>query len=631
MRIKRAHIVNFRCLGEIEVIFDDVTTLIGPNGVGKSTILHSLDWFFNGSLSGSLSDDDCTVGSGSTEISVEVEFSNLTEADREALGHYAPEGADTVKIWRYRDASGSERMTANAKAYAPFNTVRLSGSKSDIKAAYSELRSSDSSLGLPAVSSADKAQEAMLLWEVAHPDQLEDAPQQLTTNFFGFNSQGKMSGLFDYVLVKADLRANEQVSDNKSTIIGRILERAIDRTAADTAIALLSEEMLTKQRAIYDENFRDQLSELSDELSDTIAQYSQGREVTIKSDELEIKPPRTQFSVLVKDEEVVTTVDRQGHGFQRTLLISSLQLLAKHGAAGTSNGTICLAIEEPELFQHPVQAQAFASVLRRVAEDATQNIQVAYATHSPYFIHPGRFYQVRRLSRGSAPEGSSPPVSVRQTSTSDIKTNLSRVVRPEVIDNQLDSVALHRLPEALFAKSVVLVEGTSDRAMIEGIGERPGETPLSVSGIVVAEVGGKNNIFLPKAILEELGIPVYIVFDGDKDCEAKMRAAGKPESDIQSALRAHRENNKALLLSTGETGAEWPATRVYAKVCVWEDSLESLIASNWPEWQQKANELSANGLGELRKNQLAYKDVTRMAEGSVPAVLSELLNAIHAV
>lgn len=631
MRITRAHITNFRCLGEIEVTLDDVTTLIGPNGVGKSTILHAFDWFFNGSLSGALSDDDCTVGSGSAEISVEVEFGDLTEADREALGHYAPEGVETVKIWRYRDASGSERMTANAKAYAPFNAVRSAGGKGEIRAAYGELRSSDTSLGLPAASSADKAQEEMLKWEAAHSDQLKDAPRELTTNFFGFNSQGKMSGLFDFVLVKADLRANEQVSDNKSTIIGRILERAIDRTAADTAIAALSEEMHTKQKAIYDENFKDQLAELSTELTDVIAQYSQGREVSLKNDDLEIKPPKTQFSVSVKDEEVVTTVERQGHGFQRTLLISALQLLAKRGAAGVTNGTICLAIEEPELFQHPVQAQAFASVLRRLAEDTTQNIQVAYATHSPYFIHPGRFYQVRRLSRGTAPEGSSPPVSVQHTNTSDIKTKLNGKVRPETIDNQLDSVALHRLPEALFAKTVVLVEGTSDRAVIEGLGERPSETPLAVSGVVVAEVGGKNNIFLPKTILEELGIPVYIVFDGDKGCEAKMRAASKAEADIQSALKAHKDDNKALMTSMGETGVDWPASKVYAKICVWEDTLEPLVTSSWPEWQKKADELSSNGLGDLKKNQLVYKDVTRTAEGTVPTILTELISAIRAV
>jgi hypothetical protein len=76
----------------------------------------------------------------------------------------------------------------------------------------------------------------MTTWEAAHTDQLVDAPEALQTNFFGFNSGGKMSGLFDFVLVTADLRASEESTDGKSSIIGRILERSVDRAAADLEI-----------------------------------------------------------------------------------------------------------------------------------------------------------------------------------------------------------------------------------------------------------------------------------------------------------------------------------------------------------------------------------------------------------
>jgi hypothetical protein len=36
-----------------------------------------------------------------------------------------------------------------------------------------------------------------------------------------------MSGLFDFVLITADLRASEESSDVKTSIIGRILERTV--------------------------------------------------------------------------------------------------------------------------------------------------------------------------------------------------------------------------------------------------------------------------------------------------------------------------------------------------------------------------------------------------------------------
>jgi predicted ATP-dependent endonuclease of OLD family len=48
MKIQSVTIKNFRTLKNMTITFDDVTTFIGPNGTGKSTVLRGLDWFFNG-------------------------------------------------------------------------------------------------------------------------------------------------------------------------------------------------------------------------------------------------------------------------------------------------------------------------------------------------------------------------------------------------------------------------------------------------------------------------------------------------------------------------------------------------------------------------------------------------------
>lgn len=42
MRINRVRVQGFRCLEDVDVPFGDVTTLIGPNGVGKSSLLRAL-------------------------------------------------------------------------------------------------------------------------------------------------------------------------------------------------------------------------------------------------------------------------------------------------------------------------------------------------------------------------------------------------------------------------------------------------------------------------------------------------------------------------------------------------------------------------------------------------------------
>ncbi len=90
MRIKSIRVKNFRCLEDVCVDMENLTSFVGPNGAGKSTVLRALDWFFNGETR--LVDED--VYSGAVEdrrISVEVKFSDLSVADREALGStYAP-------------------------------------------------------------------------------------------------------------------------------------------------------------------------------------------------------------------------------------------------------------------------------------------------------------------------------------------------------------------------------------------------------------------------------------------------------------------------------------------------------------------------------------------------------------
>ncbi|MEI9906889.1 MAG: AAA family ATPase [Actinomycetota bacterium] len=73
MRVKRVRITNFRCLQDIEIEFDQITTFIGPNGVGKSTVLRALDWFFNGAKV-QLREIDCSHGNTSEEIRVRLSF-----------------------------------------------------------------------------------------------------------------------------------------------------------------------------------------------------------------------------------------------------------------------------------------------------------------------------------------------------------------------------------------------------------------------------------------------------------------------------------------------------------------------------------------------------------------------------
>lgn len=621
MKIQSVRIQNFRTLKDVTIPFDAVTTFIGPNGAGKSTVLRALDWFFNGKP-GSLTEKDCSFGAVDQDIEVQVTFSDLTGKDREALGKYAPEGAVTFTAWKRRSPDGADFLSANAKGFPPFNAIKAASGATAKKEQYSALRADNPGLGLPAATTATAIEQAMTAWEAAHTDQLVDAPEALQTNFFGFNSGGKMSGLFDFVLVTADLRASEESVDGKSSIIGRILERSVDRAAADEAIAEIVAESRAKQQKIYEETFKDQLVAITKKLNDVVASYSPGRTVTVAPTEFELKAPRTTFEVAVLDGATETAVERQGHGFQRTILISALQLLAQSSAA-SAEGVICLAIEEPELFQHPIQAQAFAKVLRALTEDADKRIQVTYATHSPYFLEARHFDQVRRLTRSSEEQ---PVVSVHYATVADVKVRLHGIVDADVVDRRLDHNVADQLSIALFANRAFLVEGPTESSVFYGIGDKTTPGSLEAAGVSIVSVGSKTSIPLAHAILNSIGVPVYALFDADGGFEARAKAKNKKPEDVERERSNHATENRKLLRYFGLPEKDFPPATVSDVVAIFEDHLESFLSSEWPEWLTACQDVESAAGISLTKNQLAYRTATLKAGGTVPEMLMQVIS-----
>lgn len=620
MKIQSVRIKNFRTLKDVSIPFDSVTAFIGPNGAGKSTVLRALDWFFNGKP-GSLNEKDCSFGAIDEDIEVQITFSDLTEKDREALGKYAPEGAATFTAWKRQSPDGSDILSANAKGFPDFNAIKAAGNATAKKDLYALLRRDRPDLELPAATSGAAVEQAMTAWEANHTDQLVDAPEALQTNFFGFNSNGKMSGLFDFVLVTADLRASEESIDGKSSIIGRILERSIDRAAADEEIAKIVEESRAKQQQVYEEKFKEQLDGVTAQLNEVVASYSPGRSVTVSPADVELKAPKTTFEVAVLDGTNETAVERQGHGFQRTILISALQLLAQSGAA-SAEGVICLAIEEPELFQHPIQAQAFAKVLRSLAEDADKRIQVTYATHSPYFLEARHFDQVRRLTRST---DETPVVSVNYATVADVKAKLNGILAADTVDRQLDGIVANQLAVALFAHRAFLVEGTTESSVFYGIGDKTSLGSLEAAGVSIVPVGGKTSIPLVHAILASIGIPVYALFDADGGFEARAQANGKAQDKIDAERKTHVAANRMVLKYFGRAEEDFPSAIVADEVAIFEDHLEAFLSTNWTEWATACASVEAAAGISLAKNQLAYRTATLRAEGEVPEMLLQIL------
>lgn len=613
MRIVTVQIQNFRALQNVTIRFDSVTTLIGPNGVGKSTVLRALDWFFN-SNKPILTDRDSTNGVQEEKIEVGVTFGNLTEKDRKALGSYVTESISTFTVWKTRHAEGREVLSANSKQFRGFDVIRNGKSAKDRIAAYQKLNRDQPHLGLPSIKSDAACSDALKEWEALHPEMLENSLVELTTLFQGFNGQAFLSDLFQFVFISADIRANEISQDSGKSTVSSILEHAIDRTSAEAEIERLLDGVSDDLARVYTESFAKSLENINQDFNRALHQFASLRSVSIEPVNHRINIPKTIFELVIRDGEISTPIEYQGHGFQRTLIISALQVLAEMDSAG-NQGVIFLAIEEPELFQHPTQAQAFAKVLRHLSENSDKSVQIAYATHSPYFLEAVHFDQVRRLTR---PDNKDASVRVYESSFEAVLDQINSKDSIDKVAGLMRMQLAKKLPNALFSSKVLLVEGTTDAAIITGIADRHSPGWLETQGVSVVDAGSKTCLALTHGILTSLGIPTFVIFDCDKNCK-EVDAPG------------HRKNNRELFEYLKIEEEDFPPTRVVHSAAFFENNLECFLTQEWPEWWEAMSEIERESEypSKSMKNETTYRTATLMAKGNHPSFFDQVLEKIN--
>lgn len=552
MAVSRVRIKNFRAIQSLDLQLARQTVLIGPNGAGKSTVLRALEKFF--SSSASLEPDDYFNSDSALEVSIELTLTGLNDAELERFRSRVHNGALTVAR-RYGASLGrsSGAYFGLAMRHAAFAAVRKTEGARDKRNMYSELRNSDPAYAdLTAVSRGEDVDPALEQWESRNPHLCE-----LTLDdgqFFGFRNVaiGALQKSLSFVLIPAIRDAATDVVDAKGTAISKLMELAV-RSVIQKKQEMLDFQLETSRRyqALTNPSSLPELGGLSDALTNALRTYYAEAAVALdwKS------PPELQFdlptaSLRLDDEGFIGPVEKKGHGLQRALVLAILQHLAtattrsdssqtsdmsveetpsidgvsESSAPTPSRPSLLLAIEEPELYQHPTKQRHFANVLSRLSEslpiNAFGSVQVVFASHSPLFVSIERFDQLRVLRRVrkepnlpsycEAKEGSTDSVCARLANAFGVAdgtyTHSSLISRLHIISPEV--------AEAFFSDLAVLVEGASDRAAVLATAANRGIS-LESKGIAVIPVGGKNNLDKVKAVLDEFSVPTYCIWDND--------------------------------------------------------------------------------------------------------------------
>lgn len=245
---------------------------------------------------------------------------------------------------------------------------------------------------------------------------------------------------------------------------------------------------------------------------------------------------------------------------------------------------------------------------------------------APFFLEAEGFPEIRRVTRDVDAATGASSVVVRSTTQQVVERRLRGTSSPEQVSRQLSGVFLNRLPESLFTSAVIVVEGTTDRAILEGCALR--DDPLNACGIVVVDAGGKQGIPLAHTILEELGVPCFVLFDGDAGAGGRVQAKGN--SRVQAEASVAQDNRRLLRhLSTG--AEDHPATRVTDRFAVLGDTLETLLEAEWLEWEKAWEILIREGRGVDGKHAATYQLAAIEAATGPPTVLATVVERAKAL
>ena len=548
MRISKIHIKNYRCIKDEAVCLDDLTTLVGPNGSGKSSVLRALSTFYE--TRRVLTIDDFYNRDTSQPVEIAVTYTDLTELERTLFSPYVDGDQLTVTKVATADA---ERYHGARPQHSGFDDIRTITNGTQRRTAYNQLGKKADYADLPAVTKVDEAEGAMQAWEASHPNECE----MKTDNgqFFGFRQvgQAKLERYTRFVFVPAVRDAEAEAADTRGSAIFELMQFVVRSVLSQSkALADFKEQTQSQYADLIKPENVPQLAQLGARLTGVLVGYVPNASVHVDWDvagELSIPDPKA--GVQLEEDGFRAPVVRVGHGLQRAFILSLLQSLAAVQAEqapadegegrDTTEGNaesseperipdLILAIEEPELYQHPNRQRHFADVLLRLAAGhipgVAERTQVVYCTHAPLFVNLDRFDTVRRLSKEQNGENPSYPLITRVTATdaSGIASALEAVqsrkptnpFTAESIKTRLATLINPWTSEGFFADVVVLVEGPDDRAAVLGQAMLMGLN-IEADGCAVVPCMGKTNIDRLHLVFTGLGIPTYIVFDGDKD------------------------------------------------------------------------------------------------------------------
>jgi putative ATP-dependent endonuclease of OLD family len=629
MKVKSIRIENFRSFRDETFTLNKYSCFVGPNGAGKSSVLSALNVFFRDQTSSltdvtKLEDEDYFCMNTASPVRVTVTFDDLNAIAQEELSDYVRQGELVVTVEAVFDPEKEYGLTRHFGQRLGFEEFRIffeeekAGAKAgDLTVIYDGIRQQFPDLPNPR-SKDDKA-DALREYEANHPDRMVLIPSQ--DEFYGINSTGKLSKFVQWVFVPAVKDAGDEVQEAKNTALGKLIERTVrTRVNFDEDIKTLKTETLAKYQELLARN-QAGLTEISDSLQKRLGDWAHPnvqlgmKWLSDPSKSVSIQQPVA--GIKTGEGDFVGSLSRMGHGLQRSYLLALLQELANSEAPDAP--TLILGCEEPELYQHPPQARHLADVFNDLANG---NNQILLTTHSPLFVSGEGFENTRLVRKVNAKAGTTIRGLTFQSLCHRIQVAAGEVPNQRIAGMiaKIHQALQPSIAEMFFARVPILVEGIEDVSYITTELHLSGQwSDFRRMGCHLIPVGGKSNLIQPLAISNELGLPVYVVFDSDGN---------------NNRRNEHERDNRAIQNLLSVAYDPFPTDHIYGQNhTIWSTNLTEVIRHDFGENYQRITDairVNYDNEGSLNKNELFIAEWVTVAynEGLRSTNLATLCTSI---
>lgn len=628
MIIKSVEVKNFRSLREARLDCDNLTTIVGRNGAGKSSFLYAIDAFYD--IAVPITEEDFFDRNMGSPIEIRVTYGDLREDEKEEFKSYI-RNDKLIVTKRISSENGhiNQRYYAAALQIPQFAEIRAKFGKKDRVDAWKELVDSSKFADLKEKPrSADEVEQLMRKYEADHPELME--PIEREEQFFGPKNigGGKLDKFTKYVLVPAVREASDEVTTKKGAIyqiLDMIILRKINARKDIQEFKSKFEESIKK---LYSSENLTELPELGSSISETLEKFAPGSKLNLGWDEVklpEVSLPAARATLV--EDNFEGEISRKGHGLQRALILTLLQHLAmivpiesfteepldeqtivsEPKALELSEGPdLILAIEEPELYLHPSRCRYLAELLLQLVERPEIGLgaknQIIYTTHSPYFVDLYRFDQIRVVRKILSPDPLVLQSVVTRFSLKQAAEEMAKICNADPTKFTRDSFRARAMSvmntivnESFFADVVVVVEGLSEVGVLWKLQEVMKKN-WSQLGIVIVPAGGKNNINRPVIIFRGFSVPTYFIFDAD----SQIISDGRKQKDAKNC------NHRYLRLA-GVSIEDFPGTQVHETWAVFKENLEGILKEALGEEIFKA-------IREEVASELGYDDFKRVSK-----------------